>query len=386
MDNSIYGQKSTFAANDTTLHISIEDLVNEYPDWQFPILKRWNSKVFKNQIKSHKYEWTERDLRPTKTTVASAEVAADDTTFYVADSGVFNVDDVLRAPDGEQMIVTAVSGGTLLTVSRGWGGTTAETMTLGETVQRIGVASPQGKDADDMVVVGTEDLYNYTQILEDVVHLSGTQRNSLIHGDENSSELIERKQKELMEVLQSALLVGVRYQDTASKRTTLGGLKYFIDTYASDNVIDFGGATTWNTDSSVIEKFEDAVQKIADKNGNKPTIYMGYKAMRKFRLLDDDLVRSTRSDKKRGIGVVDGYLSQLGELDVVMLRERTGIMDDLIFFVDEEQAGYKAMRNRGWFTEELAKVGDSYKWQVLGEYTAKFATPKVHSYIYNLGL
>lgn len=386
MDQSIYGQKSTFHASDSTLHISIEDLVTKYPNWQFPLLKRWDSKIFKNAVTSHKYEWTERDLRPVTAKVASESVAADATQFYVDTSGVFNVDDVLRAPDGEQMIVTAVSGGTLLTVERAWGGTTAETMVLGETVQRIGVASPQGKDADDMVVVGTQDLYNYTQIFEDVVHLSGTQRDSLIHGDENSSQLIEDKQKELMELLQSALLVGVRYKDTANKRTTLGGLKYFIDTYASDNVIDFGGATTWNTDTSVIEKFEDAVQKIADKNGGKPTIYMGYKAMRKFRNLDDDLIRSTRSDKKRGIGVVDGYLSQLGELDIVMLRERTGVLDDLIFFVDEQQAGYKAMRNRGWFTEELAKVGDSYKWQVLGEYTCKVATPKVHSYIYNLGL
>jgi hypothetical protein len=113
---------------------------------------------------------------------------------------------------------------------------------------------------------------------------------------------------------------------------------------------------------------------------------MGYKAMRKFRLLDDDLFRTKRDDKSRGIGVVDNYLSQLGDLDIVLLRERVGALNDLIFFVDEEKAGYKAYRNRGWFTEELAKDGDSYKWQVLGEYTVKVETPKVISYLYDLGL
>lgn len=382
--NTTYGQQSTFSGAESNLRINIEDMIVKYPSWQFPLLKRWSSKAFKNAVKSHKYEWTERELRPVKTTVASETVAADATTFYVTDPGVFNVDDVLRAPDGEQMIVKSVSGGTLLTVEREWGGTTGETMVLGENVYRSGVASPQGKDADDMVIQSPEDLFNYTQIFEDVVHLSGTQRESLIHGDENSSELISRKQKELMEQLQVSLLLGRRAKDAAEKRHTLGGLKFFIDTYAADNAIDFGGS--WSTDATVVGKFEDAIEKIADKMGEKPTIYMGYKAMRQFRMIDDDLIRSSRSDKKRGIGVVDGYLSQLGELDVVMVRERTGALDDLIFFVDESHVGYKSMRNRGWFTEELAKTGDSYKWQVLGEYTEKVETPKVHSYLYNLGL
>lgn len=385
---TLYGQQSTFSATEANLHINIEDMITKYPDWQFPLLKRWDSSNFKSTVASHKYEWSERDMRPVKTTVATGPtVATSATTFYVADSGVFNVDDVLRVQSsGELMIVTAVAGGTLVTVQREWGGTTAATINLGDTVYRSGVATPQGKDADDMIITTPSDLYNYTQILEDVVHLSGTQRESMIRGDQTSTQLISDKQKELMEQLQVTLLLGVRNKDTADKRTTMGGLKFFIDTYAPENVINFGGATTWNTDLNVLNKFEDAVQIIADKMGSNPTIYMGYKAMRKFRLLDDDLVRTTRNDKQRGIGVVDSYLSQLGQLDIVMLRERTGAMDDLIFFVDESKVGYKAMRNRGWFTEELAKTGDSYKWQVLGEYTAKVDTPKVLSYIYNLGL
>ena len=351
-DKSLYGQQSTLSANDKTLHINIEDLVGKYPDWQFPILKRWNSKVFQGQVKSHKYEWKERDLRPVTALVADTTVASDATSFVVDTPGVFNVDDVLRKPSGQLVVVTAVSGGVNLTVEA-WTGS-AEAMEEGDTVTRVGVAAPQGKDADNMVIVGTEDLYNYTQIFEDVVELSGTQRNALIHGDENSSQLIERKHKELAEMLQTSLLFGVRNKVTASKRTTLGGLKYFIDTYASDNAIDFGAS--WTTDATVIGKFEDAVEAIANKNGGKPTIYMGYKAMRKFRMIDDDLIRSKRSDKARGVGVVDTYLSQLGDLDVVLLRERTGLMDEAIFFTDEDNVGYKAMRNRAWFTKELADL------------------------------
>jgi hypothetical protein len=382
MDNSIYGMKSTISDTDSALHINIEDQIVKYPDWQFPILKRWNSKVFKSEVKSHKYEWTERELRPVTAKVVDLTVASDATSLVVDTSGVFNVDDVLRKPSGELCIVTAVTGGTNLTIAH-WAGT-PEAMSAGDTVQRAGVASPAGKDADHMVITGTEDLYNFTSILEDVVELDGGQRYSLVHGDENESQLISDKQQELMEGLQTQLLVGVRNIDKAAKRHTLGGLKYFIDTYAPNNAVDFGGS--WATDSTVIGKFEDAIEKIADANGGKPTIYMGYKAMRKFRMIGDELIRGKMTDKTRGIAVVDTYLSQLGELDVVLIRERLGIMDDLIFFVDEDKVGYKARRKRGWFTEELAHTGDSYKWQVVGEYTAKFETPKVLAYLYNLGL
>lgn len=384
---AIYGQKSTLTATDQDLRISIEDTIQKYPDWQFPLLKRWGSKVFKNAVTSHKYEWRERELRPVKTTVASATVADDATTFYVADAGVFNVDDKLRVQSsGEIMIVKAVSGGTLVTVERGWGDTTAASMALGDTVYRQGTAAPQGKDADDMVMAGPEDLFNFTTIYEDVVHLSGTQNAALISGDLSAAELIEDKQKELMEGLQADALLGVRHKDAVMKRYTAGGLKFFIDEYAPDNVVDFGGSSTWNTDANVLTKLRSAVTIIAEQNGGKPTIYMGWKAMDRFALIENDILRTTRNDASRGIGVVDTFRSLLGNLDVVLLRERTGAMDDLIFFVDEENCGYKAHKGRAWFTEKLGKTGDNHKWQVVGEYTFKFSTPKVFSYIHNLGL
>jgi hypothetical protein len=103
--------------------------------------------------------------------------------------------------------------------------------------------------------------------------------------------------------------------------------------------------------------------------------------------VQDDLVRTTLANKDRGVGVVDTYLSHLfGNVDVVLLQERAGLMDDLVFMVDESQIGYKAMRNRGWFTTPLAKLGDSYRWQVLGEYTFKMDIPESAVYLHNLGV
>jgi hypothetical protein len=360
MSNAIYGQQSTLSASDINLRTNIEDTIKQYPDWMFPILKRWSGSNFAKDVRSHKYEWSERDLRPVKTTVASETVTDSVTTFYVQTPGVFNIDDVLLAPAGEQMIVTDVS--------------------------RIGVASRQGALVDNMVIQTPDDLFNYTQIFEDVVELSDTQHKSLIRGDEGSSKLIDRKQKELMEVLQLTLLVGRRYKDAANKRYSMGGLKYFIDTYAPENVVDFGGSGTWSTDEAIRAKFNAAVQLIADKGGEKPVIYLGYKAMEKLATMEATFVRTGKEVTSRGLPIPETFLSPLGPMDLVMIRERAGVLDDLIFFVDESSCGYKAMKGRGWFTEEKPFSGDGHIWQVLGEYTAKFDLPKLNVYMYNLGL
>jgi hypothetical protein len=382
---SHYGQKSTLTALDKDLHINIEDQVMKYPDEKIPLIKRLSGKNFKNEIRSHKYEWSNRENRPVKANVLNGVVASDATEMIVDTAGVFNKDDVFQKPDGEQCIVTAVTGGTNITFKH-WAGS-AEALAINDEVVVIGVAAPQGADADDMVITGFDDLYNYTQIFEDVVDLSGTQHASLIRGDENSADLISRKQKELVEKLQSTLILGQRAKDDATKTYTMGGLKYLIDTYAEDNVVDFGGSSTWDTDASVISAFDDAFDLISNKVEGKPVIYLGAAAMRELKNVQDDTTRTTLREKSRGIGVVDTYLSHLfGEVDIVLLQERSGILNDLIFIGDESSYGYKAHRKRGWYTTPLAKTGDSYRWQVLGEYTAKLDTPKSWAYIYNLGL
>lgn len=386
---SVYGQKSTFSATDANLHINIEDLVVKYPDYKFPALKRLSGKVFKKEVLSHKYEWTERDLRPISAGVVS-EVGQSAVSVTVDTAGVFNEHDVVENPrTGERLLVTEVSGGVNLTVERGFQSTSALGSALieADTLVRVGVAAPEGAGTRPAISIGADDFYNYTQTYTDTVFMSDSQYKGFVHGDETQTDAIQRIQQELMEGLHLNLFTGRRYRNAAQKVSTMGGLKYFVDTYAPNNVIDFGGAGTWSSDTSVIGKFEDAVQSISDKMGGKPTIYATYSALRKLRLVQDDTVRSTRSDKARGIGVIDTYLSGMGELDIVQIVDRSGILNNLVFFVDEANVGYKAKKGRGWFTEERPFDGDGHKMAVVGEYTMKVETPKATlAYISNLGL
>lgn len=383
-----YGQKSQFTATDGNLRLNIEDLVKRYEDYKFPVLKRWNSKIFEKEVLSYKYDWKERDLRAKATTLVDATVDTSTTSFIVNAGGVFNKDDVLyNIRTQERMLVKAVQGGVNVEVSRGYQGSTPTAMVAGDTLVRLSVNAAQGALVDDGVTYDPDELYNFTTIYEDSAFLTDSQHKGFVHGDETKTDWLERIQQEQMENLQLDLFMGLRYRDIANKRSSVGGMKNFVDLYAPENAINFGGAGTWGSDTGALGKIEDAVQQIAEKMGDKPTIYGTYRALRKVRFIQDDLLRTNRGDSTRGIGVVNQIDSGMGKLDVVQLIDRTHILDDFLFFADEKKVGYKAHKGRGWFTEEKPYAGDGHSWQVIGEYTAKFETPKASlAYIHNLGV
>jgi hypothetical protein len=109
--------------------------------------------------------------------------------------------------------------------------------------------------------------------------------------------------------------------------------------------------------------------------------------MRKFKYIQDDTTQTSLREGARGIGVVKKYLSHtFGDIDVVQLQGMGNVMADNVFFVDESMFGYKAHKGLGWHTYPLAKMGQSYRWQVAGHYTVKLDIPEAAVYLYNLGL
>lgn len=383
MTGTQYGQRSTLGASDMDLHIEIEDNIKDYPKYRKELINRLNGKNFEKAVKSHKYEWGNRDNRSFATTVnVGGDASA--TTIVVNDPGVLNVDEVFQDAAGSQYIVESVGGGVNITFRHLTGSTAQTSIASGEAITVVGHATPQGKNADNMMVTSFVDLYNFTTILEDVVDLTGTEHKAMIRGEEGSDKLIARKQMELVEKWQRQMVVGIRMEDKARKLTTSGGIKYMIDTYASDNAIDFGG-NIWASDRAVEDVIDGALDLIADKAFEKPVMYVTPAFMKKFKYIQDGEMRTTFRDKNRGIGVVKVYNSHVfGEIDVVQLQGMGGVMDDYVFLVDESMIGYKAFRP--WFTTPLAKLGDSYRWQVLGEYTFKMDVPEAAVYLYNLGL
>lgn len=392
MPESVYGQRDSLGVLDKTLYINISDQVKKYPSYRRELIKRLNGKNFgKDEVKSYKYEWSARGNRPLATTL-KWNIAADATSLVAVDAGVFNVDDVFQMTNGTQYRVTSVAGGVNVNFTRIPESGEQAAATEGDRLIIVSGGTPHGKDADSMVSTGFDDYYNFTGNFEDVVDLSDLQHNALIRGEENSGELISRKQMELTEKLQRALAVGVRAKDSANKITYMGGLKNMIDLYApSTHVIDFGGSSVWTAstaDRDVQDKIDDALDLIAEKAFEKPVIWVSPAFMKKFKHVQSDRAYTTvGASDKRGIGVVKKYDSHtFGLIDVVQLQGMDHLMDDYFFIVDESTIGYKAHRGLDWHTYPLAKTGQSFRWQVAGHFTFKMDIPESAVYFHNLGV
>jgi hypothetical protein len=383
VNGTTYGQRSTAGVRDTDLHINIEDQVVNFPKYRRELINRLNGKNFKKDVNGHKYEWSTRDNRKLQSTLAIA-IADNATTLVVTDPGVFNVDDVFQLPGGAQYYVESVAGGIQVTFRKIAGTQLAHEAGVAITI--VGMGTPQGKNADNMVVTPFQDLYNFVSNFEDVVDLSDVDHHAILRGEENSAQLLARKQMELTEKLQRALIAGIRTEDKGNKQWTMGGLKYLIDTYAPANAVDFGG-NIWASDSAVQDKIDDALDIIAEKAFEKPVMYVSPSFMRKFKYIQDDTTQTSLREGARGVGVVKKYLSHtFGEIDVVQLQGMGGLMDDFVGMVDESTFGFKAHKGLGWHTYPLAKLGQSYRWQIAGTYTCKLDIPEAAVYLYNTGV
>jgi len=81
------------------------------------------------------------------------------------------------------------------------------------------------------------------------------------------------------------------------------------------------------------------------------------------------------------VGSVSLYLSDFGQLDVVIDRFAS---DDRVYLLDSDYASICTLPSRNFAVSELAKTGDSEKFQIVTEWTLKVSAPKAHGAVYDL--
>jgi len=81
------------------------------------------------------------------------------------------------------------------------------------------------------------------------------------------------------------------------------------------------------------------------------------------------------------VGSVSLYLSDFGQLDVVIDRFA---QDDRVYLLDSDYASICTLPNRNFTVQDLAKTGDSEKFQIITEFALKVSAPKAHGAVYNL--
>lgn len=198
---------------------------NEGPLLSFLKLAKNNSRCVYNP----KFEWLEDDLMETWSSVTEAHTNAA-TTIKTADGSIFRVGDIVKVPaTGECMLVGAVDANNL-TVTRGYGSTTAAAINDDAELLIIGSAMAENSNGREIKSTVESNGYNYTQIFRTPIALSGTEAASKLHGGRDRAYQRRKASLEHKRDIARALYFGERKEDVsgATPRRTMGGLIEFL--------------------------------------------------------------------------------------------------------------------------------------------------------------
>jgi hypothetical protein len=282
-------------------------------------------------------------------------------TVTTGDRAKFSTSDVLvfhkSGGTATRELMQIASYGTTadtLIVTRGFGGTTAQTQNQTNIIMDLGPALPEGSDPQNARQKDRSSLSNYTQIFGPTkMSMSGTEQVVSKYGvaNEFNRQLFNRTNEQAIQ-REQAYLYGVKFQSTTTKVRTTGGLDYHITT---------------NVDSTATQltvlKIQ-ALEQLEYNQGGLPDRLIANPAS----LLDLNdvantaIVRQTIMDTVRGRVPVMEVWSEFGPLSVVRHRWNHPSMAFLI-----KRDGVVRRVLRPFQMERLAKTGDSDSAQILVE-------------------
>lgn len=336
------------------------------------------------------HEWLEDELVATSDVIDQAVfnpngLAA--TSFDVANGSRFRVGDVLRPEaSGERLMVTGVSGNTL-TVVRGYGGTTPETLQNDQVLHIVGNAALEGAERGASATTNRVRKTNYTQIFTKSIEVSGTQLAAAKIGvrDEMDYQMQERL-RELLRDLENTVINGVRSatdpQGSSTVRRTMDGILSLVQSNRFLPGVDEIPAGGGDGEDELTEPvLNSALRVIWESSGTMAdTIVVGGAQKRRINaFIGDGRSYAPRDTTFRDM--VGVYESDFGVCRVVLSRWAPA---DTVLLLDSSRIEVMPFSGRSFGFKRLSSNGDSEVGQVLGEYTLQLMNERAHGVIEGL--
>jgi len=209
------------------------------------ILRRIDSKQGAKRASQIKVEWEEDDSLPRTDAVDGATVAggaAASVSITVDNGSYWRKDDLAYLPDnattpGTVLYISAVSGNVLTAYLVTPGGTTFGTVPAladNEVIIRMSNAKEEQSNASDSRVSFPGTLYNYTQIFDAVVGLSGTKEATKNYTEDDKARSKKQTLYDLRQTFEYQMIFGDRAlisdPTTGKQRSFMGGITYFLST------------------------------------------------------------------------------------------------------------------------------------------------------------
>lgn len=255
----------------------------------------------------------------------------------------------------------------------------------------------EGDDATTDAVVASARVHNFTQIMDKVILLSGTQFavDAAGRADEMAYQ-IAKKSKELKKDMEFALIKeNLSVAGTASAARELGSISTWIATNgsagASGGALSSGfnpatgltRATTGGTDRDLTEAIlKAAIKQVYESGGDLDMFVVPPSVKQTVSTFNANTTRFGSAGDKVEYAAIDVYSSDFGDIQVVPNRIMALTNEKMCFLLQRDMLAAAYLRD--FSMNELAKTGDSERVQLLVEWTLEMRNEKAHGILLDI--
>jgi hypothetical protein len=296
--------------------INIDELIYILTPEDLPLLSGIGSDglgvIGKAPVDNTVFYWMEEDVPLPRGTVSEAlDSSETEWTVTAGDAVKFAVGDAIRV-DNEIVLVTGVNTTTeVLTVTRGALGSTAAVHADGSELVGLGTVLAEGS-IGSANFQGRDKYSNYTQIFSKKLTVSRTEQSIPKYGVPN--ELNKQMRNAMLHCnvgIEQAALYGIKYEDSATRVRSTGGLNYYI----TSNV---DSSSDWLT----VEGIETQQQAAYDNGGYFEFITARPAAFQALNnVMGNERIQTvTVEDARRGRRRAQVVMTEFGEVTLVRNR------------------------------------------------------------------
>ena len=344
-----FSGKATYSGGSSLPEVAedVADLVTILSPQETPLLDALGDPLY--AATSTRHEWLEDSLLSNTDSINQPSIndaSLNVTAVTVANGSLFQVGDLVQAAGSREVLLVTAVAANVLTVTRGYGGSTKSELADGLVLVILGNAALEGQDAGSPRFTIRTRQSNYTQIFSAALQISGTEMavRQLAVEDELDYQKTLRL-RELLRDLENTVINGVApaatLEGSATVRRTMRGLIASLST----NLMTPGGG-----DHSQRRWFERSAHQrgVADHLGGfrKQT---GPDPLRRIPEAEDQRVHpdqpadSPASEQFKNL--VSVYESDYGVCRVIFSRY---VPADTVLFVDSSKVAVVPLTGRSF--------------------------------------
>lgn len=332
----------------------------------------------------YKMGWLDMRVDATGSTVDGA-VAIGGTTVAVptGDGAKFRVGMTFSVKGSDEVIqVTDVSTDDL-TVTRGFGGTTAAALTDGQEITIDVTSRGENSLAENDGIFQPEKVENFFQTMDTAVEMSRRALSTMQWGNTNDLQFqVSERIRQLAIQMDRALIRGRRATSTISgeEYTYTGGLRFFLD-QAGAIVSDAAGAAL------TLDMINNLNAEIVKRGGYADTIAVGIDRARELNSLVSSNFSSQRladwSNDEGSVTMLPSDIPLLGTTTTIVVD--TNLADDELIIFNKSNItvtpmmAHNANASGAWQTKDATQPGqDGERVRVLGDFAMEIRQSKTH--------